>query len=386
MTLDLLDPRAERDAVAALWQALAADCPHSYFLSWGFIDTWLALLPEDAGIRLAVVRDESGPVAAAFVGHARVIRQRLFRSQAYLLNQTGSRAVDQIYIEDNNFLCRDSAALTLRDFLAQLPGAWEELYLSGVDPRSAAGRMLNGVGDPYQVLIANRIPAPYVDLSGIASGGKDYLASLSSNTRSQIRRCYKLYEARGPLVREVAHDTSSALEIYDDLVKIHQHWWGLRGDKGAFANPWFYNFHRTLIERRFEAGEIQLIRVRCGDSTIGCIYNFVWNGRVSFYQSGFRAEEDNRLKPGFICHTEAIRHNLAGGQSIYDFMASFDEYKLRMSTHQRELVWARVQKPRLKFAVERMMRAGALRAVARYRQAKSGRKRPARAQVAEPAC
>lgn len=386
MTLDLLNPRTNFDAVQAIWQALTAECPHSFFLSWGWIDTWLACLPADADVQLAVARQDGEPVAAAFVGHARMVRQKLFRSTAYLLNQTGSRVLDQLYIEDNAFLCRESVNLSLSDVLAQLPGAWEELYLSGVDPRTPTGRMLERVASPYQVLIANRIPAPFIDLAAIAASRKDYLAALSSNTRSQIRRCYKLYETGGPLVREVASDISSALDIYSELVNLHQHWWKLRGQNGAFASPWFDRFHRMLIERRFKAGEIQLIRVRRGVETIGCLYNFVWNGTVSFYQSGFRPEDDNRLKPGFICHTEAVRHNLELGRSVYDFMASFDEYKVRMSTHQRELVWARVQKPRLKFLVERVMRAGALRAVAQYRKAKSGRKRPARAQVAEPAC
>ncbi len=386
MTLQLLNPWTEREAVSATWRALSSAAAPSYFLSPGWVDTWLDHLPPDAGVQLAVLRDGEGPAAAAFLGHARVVRQRLFHSTAYLLNQTGCRDVDQVYIEDNDFLCRPGVNLSIRDLLAALPGEWEELYLSGVDPRGAAGRMLDRVEAPYQALIANRIPAPYVDLAAVAASGKDYLAALSSNTRSQIRRCYKQYEARGPLTRDVAADTASALEIYDDLVKMHQHWWGLRGQKGAFANPWFHDFHRSLVERRFASGEIQLVRVRCGAVTAGAVYNFVWNGRVFFYQSGFRPEEDNRLKPGFICHTEAIRHSLERGHAVYDFMASFDEYKVRMSTHQRELVWARVQKPRLKFTVERAMRAGALRAVAEYRKVKAGRKRAPRVAAAESAC
>ena len=85
----------------------------------------------------------------------------------------------------------------------------------------------------------------------------------------------------------------------------------------------------------------------------------------------------NRLKPGFVCHTEAIRHSLEQGLATYDFMASFDDYKERMATHRRELIWARVQKPRLKFAIERAARAGAFRAL-EYRKAWSGRKRAAR--------
>lgn len=384
MRIEFLDPRQDRCAVETIWNELAALCPHSYFLSWGFVETWLQSLPPEAALKLAVFREQDSPIAATFLGHSRVVRQKVFRSDAWLLNQTGDRKLDQIYIEDNSILADPRARISLRDLLAQLPGAWDELYFSGVDPRSAAGKLLERVDAPYRLLIANRIPAPYIELA--AARQKDYLALLSSNTRSQVRRCYKLYEARGPLQRDVAADVSSALEIYAELVELHQRWWQRRGEPGAFASSYFAGFHRSLIERRFAAGEIQLVRVRCGGQTIGCLYNFVWNGTVSFYQSGFRMEEDNRLKPGFICHAEAVRHNAACGHAVYDFMASFDEYKVRMATHQRELIWARVQKPKLKFAVERVMRAGALRAMAQYRKAKSGRKQPARVRTAETAC
>lgn len=386
MTLDLLNPRTDRASVMAIWRELCVETPRSYFLSPGYAEVWLDHLPESADVRLAVVRQDGEAVAATFMGHARVVRQRVFRSDAWLLNQTGVRAQDQVYIEDNDFVCRPGATFSLGEFLAQLPGAWEELYLSGIDPKSAAGRMLEGAGRPYDIYVMNRIPAPYVDLAALAASKKDYLAALGSNTRSQVRRCYKLYEQRGKLATEIAATPAQALDIFDDLVKLHQHWWGLRGEAGAFANRWFYNFHRALIERRFESGELQLMRVRSGEATVGCIYNFVWNGAAFFYQSGFRPEEDNRLKPGYVCHTEAIRHSVASGLSVYDFMASFDEYKARMATGQRELIWARVQKPRLKFAVERAARAGALRAVEHYRKAKANRKRPARAQAVETAC
>jgi hypothetical protein len=384
MRIEFLDPRQDRGSIEAVWKGLGAVCPHAYFLSWGFVETWLESLPKETGLKLAVLREHDAAIGAAFLGHSRVVRQKVFRSDAWLLNQTGSRRLDQIYIEDNAILADPAARIAMHDLLGQLPGAWDELYFSGVDPRSATGKLLERVEPPYRVLIANRIPAPYVDLA--AARQKDYLGLLSSNTRSQARRSYKQYEARGPLRREVAADLASALEIYEDLVDLHRDWWRRRGHLGAFASPYFKGFHRSLIERRFAAGEIQLIRVRCGDETIGCLYNFVWNGTVSFYQSGFRMEDDNRLKPGFVLHTEAVRYNAERGHALYDFMASFDEYKVRMATHQRELVWARVQKPRLKFAVERVIRAGALRAMEQYRKAKSGRKQPARVRAAETPC
>src|SRR5215831_5633305 len=107
MQLDLIDPRSPE--AAAVWQELAAACKHSYFLSWGWIEYWLSTLPAAADVKLAVFRDGTTPVAAAFLGHAPVVRQHLFRSTAWLLNQTGDRSLDQLYIEDNAFLVRPGA-------------------------------------------------------------------------------------------------------------------------------------------------------------------------------------------------------------------------------------------------------------------------------------
>jgi CelD/BcsL family acetyltransferase involved in cellulose biosynthesis len=384
--IELLDIRSELPAVEHVWKELLPDSPHSYFLSWSWIEYWISTLPERAGVRLAVFRRDGKPFAAAFLGHATVVRQRLFRSTAYLLNQTGNRTLDQLYIEDNAFLCAKDCRFSWQEILPLLPDRWEEFFLSGIDAQSAFGQLLQEVAPPYRLLVANRIPSPYVDLRSLGGGSRDYLSLLSANTRSQIRRCYRLYEGRGPLQRTVAADVRTALDIYEELVDLHQRAWHGRGQQGAFASDYFYKFHRGLIERRSSSGELQLIRIRSGSETIGCLYNFVYKGTVSFYQSGLRFEEDNRFKPGFICHCEAIRHNAELGHAIYDFMASFDDYKLRMATHQRDLLWVRIQKPNWKFEMERLLRAGALHAAAQYRKAKTGRKRPPRVQTAEPAC
>jgi len=372
---ELLDVHAERAEVERIWKPLSASVPHSYFLSWGWIENWLDNLPADRSLRLAVLDHGGVPFAAGFLGYGKVQRQGIFRSSAYLLNQTGDRTLDQFYIEDNSFLCAANAAHDWSSLLELLPDRWEEIYLSGLHLERPPGCWLGDVPKPYRVMIANRIPAPYVDLRAIAQKGGDYLAVIGSNTRSQIRRSYKLY---GKVTTTVAADRRSALEIFEELIELHQLWWNRRGCRGAFASGHFRRLHRSLIERRFETGEIQLVRVSSGGSTIGCLYNFDYQGAVSFYQSGLRIESDNRRKPGYLCHAEAIRHSLAAGREVYDFMASFDEYKERMATHRRDLVWARIQKPKLKFTVERKLRTVALWAAARYRAAQSGRRRPSR--------
>src|SRR5262249_11154311 len=138
------------------------------------------------------------------------------------------------------------------------------------------------VGADYQVRIDREVAAPFVELARVRAAG-DYTALLSANTRSQLRRARKLI---GRCELEVARSDAHAADIYDELVALHTASWRTRGQPGAFADPWFARFHRTLIARRLGSGEIELLRLRAGGRTVGCIYNLIANGRVLFYQSG----------------------------------------------------------------------------------------------------
>src|SRR5262249_11203404 len=154
--------------------------------------------------------------------------------------------------------------------------------------------------DPLRVRNDGRVPAPTVDLEKVR-GAVDYLKLLGGSTRSQIRRSQKLYGARGKLALEVAASLDQARSMFDELVALHRHGWRGRGEAGA-SLPFVHDFPRRLIGRRFTAGEIQLLRVRAGDTTVGCLYNFVSRGEVLFYQSGLAYETDGKLKPGLVCH------------------------------------------------------------------------------------
>jgi CelD/BcsL family acetyltransferase involved in cellulose biosynthesis len=370
LKLELINVFKESGRVEAIWKKLLSAGGYSYFLSWPWIENWIASLPQTSGLKLALFLQNGEPALGCFLGHAKVVRQGVFRSTAYLMNQTGNRVYDQLYVEYNSLIGK-GVNVGLQQILELLPGKWEELYLSGLDAEAFPGRVLNQDINGYQVMVARTIPSYYVDLNLVRERG-DYLRLLSANARSQIRRCLKLYEARGPISREVATTADQALKIFDEMVKLHQHSWSRRGQAGAFKTEYFYNFHKELIRKRASSGEIQLIRIGAGELTIGCLYNFCYEGRIYFYQSGLRYEKDNRLKPGLLCHYEAICYNAGQGNGFYDFLASFDDYKQRLSTHQRPLVWARVQKPHIKFDVERFVRGVALNLAARYR----ARRRP----------
>lgn len=337
MKLELFDPYS-RDA-ARIWASVEAP---SFFTSWGWIENWLACLPADQVPRLAVFRD-GDRVGVGCLGHRQLLRRRVIPTRSLHLNTTGVQRLDDLIIEYNGLAGSEPS---LDAFLAALPEPWDEVVLPGIR-ESSFGSGLATLGDRWRVEIERTSPVYHVDLAAVRKDG--YLAQLSSSTRSQVRRAQK---AAGAIEVEIARTAAHAIEIYEELCALHIAQWRARGKPGAFADAWLDRFHRRLIATRFDAGEIQLVRVRTGAATLGCLYNFVYRGRVLQYQTGLRGSEEGKDKPGYVCHTAAIEHCAAAGLEVYDFLAGDHRYKKSLSTGNDTLLWCKVQRPRWRFALE----------------------------------
>lgn len=343
MKLELVDPYSS--SAERIWGDLEAASRPAYFLTWAWVSNWLACLPRNHAPWLAVIVAAGAPLAAFFLAKRLIVRSRVMPSRALYFNTTGVPRLDLLWIEYNGLVGRD---IPLGELLPLLPYGWDEMYLPGLRADAFGG--LTTTHDT-RVVIDRRAPAPYVDLA--KARAKDYLSTLSGQTRSQVRRAQR--EA-GETTVELARDAAGAIDIYSELTSLHAAQWRAKGKPGAFADPWFDRFHRTLITDRFAHGEIQLVRVRNAQGPIGCLYNFVHDGRVLQYQSGFKTFENEKLKPGFICHAAAIEHAVAAGHDVYDFLAGDQRFKKQLATDETSLVWARVQRRRLRFLVEDRVR------------------------------
>ena len=127
--------------------------------------------------------------------------------------------------------------------------------------------------------------------------------------------------------------------MLEELAVLHQQAWSDRGFPGSFSSKVFFEFHRRLVRRCFSKGMIQLLRVRAGQTTIGSLYNFMYRGKLSFYQSGFDYRRDKRLSPGIVVHVLAIEHACNIGLEEYDFLAGDTDYKKKLASKHRDVRW-----------------------------------------------
>ncbi len=350
-----INPFQEASLVEKYWKALLKKSRQHYFLSWGWISTWLDSLKGEADVRLIVGLQNDEPVISFFVGVITKKKFGIFSSRTLSLNSTGSSYFDELYLEYNDVLKESSVHFSLKDLFSAVEDlTWDEFLLPGlalsfVDETS----MLTVLEKKnVQVLIDEESPACYVNLDQVRAADLDYLRLISSNKRSQIRRSIKEYEKNGKIEILEAKNVQQAQEWFAEMVVLHQKEWVSRGRAGAFSNEYLLQFHKDLISSRFGAGEIQILKIFNSTMTIGILYNFIYHGRVYFYQSGLNYLPGNIYRPGMVSHYFSILYNASNGMMYYDFLAGDAAYKVSLATDSQPVYWLRLFRNPLRFYFE----------------------------------
>ena len=87
---------ATSPSVEAIWRALESRARPAYFLTWPWVENWLASLPRAAMPEAVVLYDIDAPVGAFFAGRHAVQRHGVFRGRGRFLNATGHPRFDEL--------------------------------------------------------------------------------------------------------------------------------------------------------------------------------------------------------------------------------------------------------------------------------------------------
>ena len=356
VSLIALPPLAE---LAAIWQSLQTQSDHSFFTSWAWIGCWLQVLPKNLSPLLLKAERAGKIVGAGIVVAKKRSQLRLFKTPALYLHTTGDPKFDEITIEYNSFLAdRSIAPQIVKKFLGFLFSHHEyrcdEIFIDG----GIHAHGLQGINPVGTRLLVPRLRGCYsVDLNQLRLSGQEYISTLGPSRRYNIRRSMKEYSKVGALNMTIANSVAEAVFILGELRQLHQAYWQKKGSTGAFANPFFNEFINRLTSTQFASGSIQLLCVRAGDRAIGYLLNFVYQGHVYQYQSGFDYHVCEKYNgPGYVCHLFGVEHNVKNGHYKYDYMAGDSEYKKAMGEPDGELSWQVVQRERLGFRIEDRVR------------------------------
>jgi hypothetical protein len=345
----------DRVRAGALWCQLERQLDDGGLTcSWDWTNVWLEHFGDLVPHHFVVVSDADEPIAAALLTRGVGHRRATIPLRTLHVGTAGEPHGDSIYVENNRLLVvpqmRDAA---VRAIVATVhtDDSWDEFWLDAFAPEDAEAFL---GADPS--LIARWEPCPTVDLRAANERGGDVLSILTSNTRYQIRRSIRAF---GQVEGEWAESVDQALDILDELIRLHQKRWRDVGQPGAFASERFTAFHRSLVKQLFPQGAVLLYRIRSGRETIGCLYSLLEHGNVLSYQIGLPRFDDNKLKPGFVAHALCMQESYDRGFADYNFLADASPWKRELATTERQLAWATATRRRVKVAVANALGAGA---------------------------
>jgi CelD/BcsL family acetyltransferase involved in cellulose biosynthesis len=221
---------------------------------------------------------------------------------------------------------------------------WSRCFLSGYEEGSVCAQLAALVGSA--AVECETRAAPYIEMQALSDQPFD--TSLTGSTGTQVRKNRRVYEGQfGPLSARPAANREEALQFFDEMTRLHLARWEAQGESTTLASEMVLDFHRRLIDRLWPEGEVEMVRVGSVDKAIGYLYNYVFRGKVFFFQSGFDYGLDPARSPGMLTHALAIEQYRQRGLQEYDFLAGDARYKRSLANRCRDLHWAVLYKDQL---------------------------------------
>ncbi|MBF6614051.1 MAG: GNAT family N-acetyltransferase [Chloroflexi bacterium] len=158
----------------------------------------------------------------------------------------------------------------------------------------------------------------------------DYLDSLSSNSRQNLRRKLRKFQGAGHTLVQVASDDAAARnEAMEALFALHQERWAGDASGGIFATEQARTLHKHLADNLAAGGMVGLRLARSAEGQIiGVIYNYRHNGVGYFYALGTSQDPKwSSLSLGVCLLADSIRDAIEAGCHTFDLLRGNHGYK-----------------------------------------------------------
>lgn len=326
-------------------------------LTFEWLSTWWEVFNEDRELYILLARD-----GEAVIGIAPLLKRTVqhygvlpFRRLEFLAS--GEDEADEICSEYLDFIVKQGReAEVMRAFFEFLreDEDWDEILLSDVMGESASLALLRTLCDAQGTAMqtVKEQTAIYLPLAG---NFQQVLQNTSSSFRRKVKQDRRTFAANDGSV-QIIKNTEAGLEAFEKgfatLKRLHQARWTSRGKPGVFASEKFTRFHRLLAPKALRRGWLRLYIAAQQGEAFAAIYNFIYNGRAYYYQSGLQVNAGKLISPGVLLQSFAIEDAIHSGLREYDFLKGEPgSYKSKWADQTRDIVQVRLAQSRTKEAL-----------------------------------
>jgi CelD/BcsL family acetyltransferase involved in cellulose biosynthesis len=228
---------------------------------------------------------------------------------------------------------------------------WDEILLSSLLPADV--ERVSNVDHGLAVDTEKTAFGWIKDLNLPDATGEALLHTCKKKSKKQLKQSLSAFAELCNIHFDAAADRATAIEFFEQMRDLHTQRWQAAGEDGSFANPHWTDFHTRMINNFFDDGLILMFKVSCGDLVLGYLYGHYYRNRVYMQQTGFVLMDDNKLRPGYVSHFEAMRYCAGMGALSYDLLPdSVQSYKKFFVAPEPPISRILVKRPRFVFLIE----------------------------------
>ena len=318
------------EELALKWVALQGQANSSVFVAWFWVQQWLAqkILTANNCLCVEVMHGQNTVGLALFGSKTKRVFWGLSFNQ-YFLHKSGNTKEDQTWIEHNTFLVHKEYAQQSINEICQ--AVTKIKNIDDIKIGLSSPNFINSLNfSGFKLRTELSSPGYQANLAGFTTLDH-YLASLSKNTRSHIKRSIKLLNQQSPLQLVLATDADEKDKVLKSIADLHRIKWRSTVYGSGFDNPCFYKFHQGLIQDDPSQQNCRLYTLYQDNTALGHVYLLTQGDTWTFYLSALNFNHDNRIKVGLVIHSLIIEQAIKQGISIYDFLAGEAQYKNSLS-------------------------------------------------------
>lgn len=325
----ITDP-AQLPALAGEWDELAAECRQPLSSAAWSIAQWRHF-PNDGELRVVVVRDGERLVAIApFFAD----RARSGRVDYRLLGAVMPRS-SPLSLPAREWESGAAVAAALADAPAPRPDviAFESVAVGSPWPLAVAANWPGRLRPPSRCYRIQ--PSPTVTLG--YDRYDDWLATKSSNFRSQMRRARRQFEAAGGVARRTTPETfASDLDAFTRLHSLR--WDGLGESEIVTQRAAWDAVHHDVARAELADGRLRLYLLEIDGEPISA-QMFAAAGGEAMHLNGGWDERYAKLKPSQLGILAGLADAIEHGDTRLDLGPGEQPYKWRMADGNDPVAW-----------------------------------------------
>jgi CelD/BcsL family acetyltransferase involved in cellulose biosynthesis len=247
-------------------------------------------------------------------------------------------------------------------------GGWNRLQLSDLRPRTEFVQALQQ-NAAAAGLVVHESESARIPWGPLPATWADYLASLSSNRRQQLRQRRRRFEKLEGARFRVCSDDGELDAVFARLADLHRRRWQSRTERHAFSTPAYMAFHGELVRALNARGRLRLFALEAEGEMIAVLYCMRFRDELLYFQGGFDPQRAD-VSPGQVLMGHAIEAAIAEGCTVFDMLKGDYDHKRHFFAESRATVEIDASQPgwpswawRLKGALARLRQVVAGEAV-----------------------